>query len=145
MIQTALDIVTTAFAGHTDRAGKPYLGHLVRVQKTVAENGGDEIAQTAALLHDLLEDTPYPIADLRAKFPPSVIEVVELLTKQEGGDYDDYLSKICDNANAVRVKLADLKDNMDLTRLAVLTEKDIERVKKYHRAYIRLTDRLNRF
>jgi (p)ppGpp synthase/HD superfamily hydrolase len=135
MLETALNIVNQAFAQHTDKAGQPYIGHLLRVQQTVAERGGDAQRQTIALLHDLLEDTPYTAADLREIFPEAVVVAVELLTKQDGQTYEAYLQALRQNEDAVAVKLADLKDNMDLTRLPALTEKDWSRLQKYHRAH----------
>jgi (p)ppGpp synthase/HD superfamily hydrolase len=135
MIQTALQIVKRAFDGKVDKAGKPYIGHLLRVQQTVAAHGGNENQQTVALLHDLLEDTDWTEEDLSAQFPPEVVQAVVVLTKQKGQNYEDYLALVKDCADAIPVKLADLKDNMDLTRLSELTEKDMERVKKYHKAF----------
>ena len=139
MIDEALELVKIAFAGKTDKGGKPYIGHLLRVQKTVAENGGDEQQQTIALLHDIIEDTDYTKDDLLKIFPSEIVIAVEILTKKKGQDYSDYLCEIMTNEDAVFVKLADLKDNMDLTRLSVLIEKDIERVKKYHSAFLLLS------
>ena len=139
MIQEALNIVKLEFDNKTDKGGKPYVGHLLRVSRTVAENGGNERLQTIALLHDLLEDTHYTKDDLLEIFPYQVVKVVEILTKKKGQSYDDYLSQILSCEDAIQVKLADLKDNMDLTRLSELTEKDIERVKKYHKAFISLS------
>ena len=60
----AEQIIREQFAGHTDKGGQPYIGHLLRVRATVAEQGGDDICQSIALLHDLLEDTDYPPEEL---------------------------------------------------------------------------------
>ena len=92
--------------------------------------------KTVAMLHDLLEDTAYTEDDLREEgFPAEIIEAVVCLTKTEGEEYADYVERVCQNKLAARVKLADLKDNMDITRLEKVTDKDFERLKKYHKAY----------
>ncbi len=61
-----------------------------------------------------------------------------MLTREDGVAYDDYLERISRNSLATKVKIADLRDNMDLGRLPQLTEKDLDRVRKYHAALIRL-------
>jgi len=142
MKQIALNIIETAFAGKKDKVGKPYVEHL----KRVAENsknyfvGTDyyEQLEVVGLLHDLLEDcSEWSKQHLNAIFKDSfIIDAVERLTKRPELSYDDYIKNILNNRFAKAVKLADLKDNMDLTRLSALTEKDIERVKKYHKSYV---------
>ena len=83
MIDEALELAKIAFTGKTDKGGKPYIGHLLRVQKTVAKNGGNEQQQTIALLHDIIEDTDYTKDDLSKIFPPKVVDAVEILTKKK--------------------------------------------------------------
>ena len=134
MLATAFQIIQSEFAQHTDKAGQPYTAHLLRVQRTVAEQGGDEATQCIALLHDLLEDTNYPLVRLKEQFQARVVDGVIAMTKIDGEDYTQYLSKVAQNPDAVRVKLADLKDNMDLTRLNTVTQRDLERVEKYKAA-----------
>jgi (p)ppGpp synthase/HD superfamily hydrolase len=144
MKQIALNIIETAFAGKKDKGGNPYIEHL----KNVAENaknyfkGSDylEELETIALLHDLLEDCPeWTKEHLQAIFKDAlVVDAIQRLTKRIGVNYEEYINNIKGNRFSRAVKLADLKDNMDLTRLSKLSEKDIERVKKYHKSYVYL-------
>ena len=125
--------------GQVDKGGHPYILHPTRVMlscKTVEE-------KTVAMLHDLLEDTAYTEDDLREEgFPAEIIEAVVCLTKTEGEEYADYVERVCQNKLAARVKLADLKDNMDLNRLPGLTPKDFQRLEKYLRTKIRIEQAL---
>jgi (p)ppGpp synthase/HD superfamily hydrolase len=92
-------------------------------------------ARMAAVLHDVVEDTTVTLDELRAEgFPASVLEAVEALTKREGEDYEAFIRRVAPNPIAREVKLADLRDNSDLSRIAEPTERDRERIRKYQRA-----------
>lgn len=144
MKQIALNIIETAFAGKKDKAGKPYIDHLKRVAENakIYFKGNDyyEQLEVIGLLHDIIEDCPeWTKQHLNAIFKDAlIIDAVERLTKKPELNYEQYIKNIQNNRYARAVKLADLKDNMDLTRLSELTEKDIERTKKYHKSYIYL-------
>jgi (p)ppGpp synthase/HD superfamily hydrolase len=144
MKKIALNIIETAFAGKKDKAGKPYIEHLLRVADSSKNYLLDadyyEQLEVIALLHDLLEDCPeWTKQHLNAVFKDAlIIDAVDRLTKKDNLDYDQYIHNISNNRYAKAVKLADLKDNMDLSRLSELNEKDIERVVKYHKSYVRL-------
>lgn len=71
---------------------------------------------------------------------PQVIEALRLVTKIPGESYDDFVKRGASNSIAKAVKIADLRDNMDLTKLPVLTEQDLARVEKYRRALGLLVD-----
>jgi len=135
MLKLALKIVQESFANKTDKAGEPYINHLLRV----CEKCPSEDLKTIALLHDLLEDCPEWNESMLREFSKySVVDSVVALTHKPNQTYYDYISQILENENAISVKLCDLQDNMDITRLAVLTQKDLERVAKYHAAYNRI-------
>jgi len=139
MIHIALNIIAESFEGRVDKGGGVYTGHLHRVWNTIMENGGDEALQCIALLHDLLEDCPdWTVGRLSTMFSKRIVRGVEGLTHMPGEAYSDYVDRIALNEDAVQVKLADLKDNMDITRLEKLTDNDIERLKKYHKAFCKL-------
>lgn len=144
MIQIALRIIETVFAVKKDKAGKPYIDHLRRVAGNAKNyfkgNEYIEELETIALLHDLPEDFPeWTNEHLMAIFHNiNIVTAIDLLTKKDGIDYEQYIFNIRNNKFARAVKLADLRDNMDLTRLPKLTEDDIHRIKKYHQAYIYL-------
>jgi len=151
MIQTALNIIDTAFIGKKDKAGKPYIGHLHRVKDNVKKYFKDffdftlEDLEVVALLHDLIEDCPeWKYTHIKAIFKNErITNALDLLTRKDGQDYGEYVYEVLNGHElmAVIVKLGDLEDNMDLTRLLELKDRDIERVKKYHKAYVKLTSR----
>ena len=140
MIKAALSIVEKAFRDKTDKAGKPYVNHLYRVRERVGkQEASTPELETVALLHDLLEDCPEWTADkLREHFPENIVGAVVCLTHRDNETYDDYLIRVLSNELATRVKRADLEDNMDVSRLNELTEKDFKRLQKYLAAYQRI-------
>lgn len=142
--ELALQIVTKVFAGKTDLAGEPYLNHIFRVAEGLKEKYKDhpfvDELETVALLHDLLEDCPeWKENHLRALFNTSVVNAVIKLTKSKFETYDHYIQCLSSNWMARAVKIADLQDNMDVSRLPELKEKDIIRLKKYHKSYVYLS------
>jgi (p)ppGpp synthase/HD superfamily hydrolase len=96
-------------------------------------------AQTAAILHDVVEDTDWTLEHLRAEgFSEAVLAAVDSLTHREGEEYFAYVARAGANSLARKVKLADLEDNMNVMRLAEVRDKDLERVRKYHKAWLSL-------
>lgn len=134
MVAKASAWAIKAHAGQKDKAGKDYFrAHVAVVAEGVK---GDPIAETVAFLHDTVEDTSITIEDIRTGFPKEVADAVSALTHSKGISYAEYLWYIQQNSIAIRVKLSDLRSNMDLTRLPhAPTEKDLERTRKYKRAY----------
>ena len=87
-----------------------------------------------------MEDSPTTLKQLKEeKFSNRIVSAVSLLTKKENQPYDDYILAIKKNPLATKIKLADLKDNMNTSRLKKITEKDKLRIKKYRAAYKLLT------
>lgn len=126
--------------GQVDKGGHPYIGHPMRV----AARMSTPLERTVAWLHDTMEDTGYTEDMMRAdRFDEQVIEAVVLLTHRRGEPYMDYVRRLAANPAARHVKLADLADNMDLSRLPA-GERDSEatrrRMRKYRRAYKYLSD-----
>lgn len=114
-----------------DKCGLPYPFHPFHV----AESMEDEYTTCTALLHDIIEDTDVTAEDLfNFGFPKEVVDAILLMTHQEGIPYLDYVAKIKENPIARKVKISDLTHNSDLSRLNVVTEKDLERVAKYQKA-----------
>lgn len=129
--KAALGICYAAHKDQLDKGGMPYVFHPYRV----AEQMHTENEVTVALLHDVVEDSNITIEDLRAKkFPLEVIFAVGVLTREQGTPYFEYIAKVRKNELARKVKIADLQDNMDLSRLDKPTENDKKRVEKYRRA-----------
>lgn len=134
MVAKARAWAIKAHTGQKDKAGKDYFrAHVAVVAEGVK---GDPVAETVAFLHDTVEDTSITIEDIRTGFPKEVADAVSALTHSKGISYAEYLWYIQQNSIAVKVKLSDLRSNMDLTRLPhAPTEKDLERTRKYKRAY----------
>ncbi len=137
-IQIAHIIINSAFETKVDLNGKPYIDHL----KRVASKFTDDPLRIVALLHDLLEDCPqWTEGALRNLFDSEIVDSIVALTKQKDQTYDSYIEQVKQDAWAVRVKLEDLKDNMDLSRFTVPIAKDnamVDRLIKYQNAYTAL-------
>lgn len=98
----------------------------------------DEELMCIAILHDVIEDSngEYTIEKLREiGFSERVLAALSLLTHNPKEDYQEYVKKIAMNPDAILVKLEDLRDNSDITRMKGLREKDFERIKKYNKAF----------
>jgi GTP diphosphokinase / guanosine-3',5'-bis(diphosphate) 3'-diphosphatase len=77
----ALDLALTAHEGQIRKSGEPYIVHPILVAAITAKVSNDEMMVQAALLHDVVEDTPYTIDDLLHEFGDDVAHMVEGLTK----------------------------------------------------------------
>lgn len=98
-----------------------------------------ETEMIVAVLHDTVEDTHWTLKDLHAAgFSSEVVEAVDCLTRREGETYDEFIERAKSNPLARRVKLVDIEDNLNITRLSEVTDKDVERLRKYHRIRQRL-------
>ncbi len=135
-LERAIEIAAAAHAGQTDRAGQPYVLHPLRVM--LAVRSPEE--RMAAVLHDVVEDTPWTLDRLAAEgFPPAVLEAVALLTRDPAAGADDvaylaYVARAAAHPVARAVKAADLRDNLDESRLPAPTDRDRARAAKYRRA-----------
>ena len=131
--QKALRLCFEAHRDRTDKGGMPYVFHPFHL----AEQMTDEKTTVAALLHDVVEDTDYTLADLEAMgFDGEVLAALRLLTHAEGEPYMDYVARLKANPIARAVKLADLAHNSDLSRLAPeqIDEWALQRQETYQQA-----------
>lgn len=136
-LQRAIEIATQAHKGQLDKSGKDYIGHPLRVM----EMGRTEEEKIAGILNDVVEDTPWTFEMLEAEgFSKEITDTLRCVTKiSENENYDDFIGRVKKNPLAVTVKLNDLTDNMDIRRLPYLSDKDVKRLKKYLKAYKRLS------
>lgn len=136
-LERAIQIATEAHKGQLDKAGRDYIGHPLRVM----EMGKTEDEKIVGVLHDVIEDTDWTFEKLEAEgFSREVIEALKCVTKlSENESYDDFIERVKKNPLAVAVKINDLTDNMDIRRLPYLSDKDVKRLKKYLKAYKKLT------
>jgi hypothetical protein len=131
-LEQAVDLARRFHAGATDKAGKPYIEHVLRVAEAV--ESPDE--KLAALMHDLLEDTVLTTTDLRcAGCPHRIVVAVEALTRRADESYSEFVIRASQDRIARVVKLADLADNSDERRLGMLEPALAERLRiKYSEA-----------
>lgn len=141
LLSKAIHIATNGHHGQFDKGGNPYILHPFAVMSLL--NTDDEELQCVALMHDVIEDTKTTFQDLRdAGFSDRVIAAVRLVTKMPGQTYNEYKDGVFSNKDAMRVKMADLTHNSDIRRLKGISEKDIERMAKYHRFYLEIQAKL---
>jgi guanosine-3',5'-bis(diphosphate) 3'-pyrophosphohydrolase len=142
MLNWMLVLATTRHDGQFDRGGNPYILHPLRVMYKLRSD--DEELQCIALGHDLIEDTPTTYQELREiGFTERVVEGIRALTKTPGETQEEYEAKVLANPDACLVKIQDLRHNSDITRLKGVTEKDIRRVERYHKFFLRLCEAVN--
>lgn len=145
MYEKASIIVERVFKDVKDKGGFPYINHLRYVSDHVDVMDG----KIVGLLHDIVEDTEIEFMDLEEiGFSDDIIEALELVTKRKGEEtYPKFIDRIINSNNliALKVKLADMENNMDLSRIPNPTEKDYQRnEKKYKPQYKRLVKELER-
>ncbi len=132
-LEKALAIAINAHKGQKDKAGADYILHPIRVM----HKGETEIEKICGILHDVIEDSNMTFEDLRNEgFSEDVISVLKCLTKvTDNENYDEFINRVIQNPIAVKVKINDLLDNMDITRLKELNDRDLKRINKYLKAY----------
>jgi hypothetical protein len=140
LVKRAFDLANDAHKNVKRKSGDPYIVHPLEVALVVAkEIGLGPTSIAAALLHDVVEDGPgWTFERLDAEgFSPEVLTPLRLVTKtpdDAGDDLNAYLrfgGRCRAHPVARRVKMADIKDNLDLTRLAQFTDRERLRVSKY--------------
>ena len=133
LLSKAINIAMQAHAGQVDKAGMPYIGHVMRVMqagKTIDE-------KIVGVLHDVVEDTTWTFDALLAEgFPVHIVDALRCVTKLSDDEpYESFINRVKTNPLAVAVKINDLTDNMDIRRLQILTDADVQRLRKYLKAY----------
>ena len=73
-----------------------------------------------------------------------VLDALALLTRTDDQKYESYIEGILQNRDAMKVKRADLRHNSDINRLKGVRPKDLERIEKYHRFFLRINEELNK-
>jgi (p)ppGpp synthase/HD superfamily hydrolase len=134
-LEDAIALACRAHRGQFDKSGKPYILHVLRVMLKQT----DPVARIVAALHDVVEDSPTSLADLRAAgYSGDICAAVDALTRRDTETYDEMIARVSANPLARQVKLADLEDNMDPAR-RLPGESEIERQEKYARAHAALS------
>lgn len=133
----ALQIATEAHFNTYDKGGHSYILHPLRIAMRLRTH--DEELMSIAVMHDTIEDSTVTFEDLaNFGFSERVINALRLLTHQKGQSYDQYIDAMRGNIDALKIKREDLRDNSDITRLKGVTEKDIRRMEKYQRSFMKV-------
>ncbi|MGE8175046.1 HD domain-containing protein [Pseudomonas fluorescens] len=134
-LERAIAIAAAAHEGQVDKGGSPYILHPLKVMLRV-----DTLEERiVAVLHDVVEDCGISLDDLRQEgFSETVLAAIESVTKLSGESYELFVERAAQNPIGRVVKLADLEENSDLSRIAQPSWEDLERIEKYRRAIGRL-------
>ena len=131
LLELAIKVATEAHAGQVDKGGKPYINH----PQAVAASLTNTEYKIVAYLHDVCEDTSITFDDLKDMgFTYRIVNSIRLLTKNDELTYEEYLRRLRMDSCARAVKMADLKHNMDITRIPNPSEKDYARIEKYKKS-----------
>jgi len=133
LLEVAIKIAVEAHSGQLDKAGQPYVLHPLRVMLSLS----DEKDRIVGVLHDVIEDSNITYDYLIVngfEGQREILEALKSVTKEKDETYDDFIERVAQNSIGKRVKLADLQDNMNLSRIPNPTEKDYERIKRYKKA-----------
>jgi (p)ppGpp synthase/HD superfamily hydrolase len=130
-LEQAIEIAAKAHAGQVDKAGAPYILHPLRMMLRVSTTE----ERIVAVLHDVVEDCGVKLEDLRLEgFPEVVVEAIDSVTRRSEESYEAFVRRAASHPIGRLVKLADLEDNSDLSRIANPSARDYKRIAKYRRA-----------
>lgn len=136
MLNKMLVLATNSHSGQYDKGGAPYILHPLKVMYYL--KSGDEELQCIALGHDIVEDCGVTYEQLYIDFSQRVVSGIRALTKVPGESHREYMDKIKQHQDAIKVKLCDLRHNSDIRRLKGIGPKDIARMQKYHEMHLEL-------
>ena len=129
-VEAAKRLAMQMHAGQTDKAGLPYVTHPERVAGRLSTPQ----AQVVGWLHDTVEDTALTLGEIEARFGPETRAAVDAISRRDGEDWDDYIERVKAEPMARQVKISDLIDNSNLSRLPGVTLRDVRRQARYNRA-----------
>ena len=129
-VEKARALAEKMHRGQKDKSGNPYIGHPARVAGRLKSPE----AQAVGWLHDTVEDTELTLPEIEEEFGPETAAAVDAVSRRDGEEWDDYLKRVKQNPIARQVKISDLIDNSNLSRLQDVTMRDVERQAKYNRA-----------
>lgn len=136
-IEDAITLALDAHRGQTQKDGSPYILHPLTLMTRLR----DPLQQMVAVLHDVVEDTPVTLVQLREQgYPAEAVNAVDALTRRPDESYSNFIQRIKLNPIARQVKLADIEHNMDVLRLPAVTAEDAKRMERYRQAWHELQD-----
>ena len=138
-LERAIEIAVTTHKGVTDKGGNPYILHPLRVMFSL--NTDEE--KIVGVLHDVVEDAEdWDFERLQKEgFSNEVLDALRSVTKfSENENYDEFIQRGLGNEIGRTVKIADIRDNLDVTRIGALKDKDLKRLNKYKKSLKILTN-----
>lgn len=134
-LERAIEIAASAHRGQIDKAGQPYILHPLRVMLSCE----GQATRIVAVLHDVIEDTDWTSDALRKKGASAdILAALDAVTKRKGESYSEFIERAAQNPIGRDVKMADLRDNMDLSRIAEPSAADLARMDRYRSALRKL-------
>lgn len=143
----AFNLVLVSFDGMIDKAGAPYIKHLLAVEKNSLSLfsliGGDyselDNLMAAALLHDFLEDIDGITFDyIRENFNIEIATIVDNLTKRKGEHFESYIERVVSHKLSRLIKASDSNHNSQANRFENPSEANINKCAEYDRLSKRL-------
>ena len=144
MLEKAARLMLEMHKGQTDKSGQPYFLHPMRVVLN-CETPNQKIV---AFLHDILEDTPMTSDNLKELgFSSEVIKAIQSVTHKKGENYDEFIARCSLNHIGRYVKMRDLEDNLNVTRLQKIDSYAADRINRYLKAlrFLKKADQINIF
>ena len=135
-VEAAKALAFQMHEGQADKAGLPYVTHPQRVAARLESPE----ARVVGWLHDTVEDTPLTLAEIEARFGPETAAAVDAISRREDESWKHYIGRVKANPMARQVKISDLIDNSNLSRIPRVTMKDVKRQAKYNRALAELLE-----
>ena len=132
-LERAIEIAVKAHKGVTDKGGNPYIVHPLRVMMSLKSDN----EKIVGVLHDVVEDAEdWDFERLKEEgFSKEVLDGLRSVTKtSEEEDYNEFVQRALTNEIGRAVKIADIRDNLDVTRIGELRQKDMNRLNKYKNA-----------
>ncbi|AIR90458.1 HD domain-containing protein [Pseudomonas cremoricolorata] len=130
-LEKAIIIAAIAHDGQFDKGGSPYILHPLRVMRRMHT----QEERIVAVLHDVLEDTALTVSDLaREGFNLKVLAALLALSRRGDEPYESFVQRLGSDPLARAVKLADLADNSDMTRIPTPGPADLQRLSRYRQA-----------
>lgn len=136
ILEKSISIALEAHAGQKDKAGNPYILHPLHIMSQL----NNDFERSIGVLHDVIEDSEHTSGSLfDLGISRDILKVLHYLTHTKEISYYDYIRILSTDKTAKKIKILDLKHNIDITRLLTVSDIDLERARKYHGALLMLT------
>jgi len=134
-LELGIKLATEWHVSQVDKAGQPYILHALSVMFRVRRDGRDEETQIAAVLHDVVEDTPRDLNNIYRYFGRQMVDIIDALTRRKGEPYEQFIERCAAHPVACVVKLADIEDNLDPARHAWISPEKLPDFRRLRERY----------